>query len=359
MKRICNVYHPRNGRRGKFAAESAAMLLIMAILIFAQRTEPLLIVVDAAAWTTSRSTKVAALQSKLQSSTLLYYNFIPRGPSEFARDIMDKGFRFGKQLLPRIGFGHDDDDERYRDGARRPSPIERFDPFPNGFGWDDFERQQQVELAEEESLEPRWDEVRRMEDRLDDLEDRSWSFFPDEVGNGLLDEEGRSFFPALMDADGTEDFRDLGDDSRQHFPLPLGPGDLDDDLRFREFDEEGRPYFPLSPDMERGNWSFRELDERTRSFPPTALAPARVDRNNKNLEKILYQNQQWKQQRLQADPDCFERLGSGHAPTYLWIGTLVPSCKNRKRSSYSLSVMVEMVFLTFVSPTSIRWLRLC
>lgn len=40
----------------------------------------------------------------------------------------------------------------------------------------------------------------------------------------------------------------------------------------------------------------------------------------KNIENIFEQNEQWIRSKLEDDPDFFNKLGSGHNPTYLWIG---------------------------------------
>lgn len=44
---------------------------------------------------------------------------------------------------------------------------------------------------------------------------------------------------------------------------------------------------------------------------------AKID---KNLDNIFQQNKEWKESRLAEDPNFFSTLGSGHKPSYLWIG---------------------------------------
>jgi carbonic anhydrase len=41
---------------------------------------------------------------------------------------------------------------------------------------------------------------------------------------------------------------------------------------------------------------------------------------DKNLDNIFAQNKVWKESKLEKDPDFFSNLGSGHSPSYLWIG---------------------------------------
>jgi carbonic anhydrase len=42
--------------------------------------------------------------------------------------------------------------------------------------------------------------------------------------------------------------------------------------------------------------------------------------HDKNLLKILEQNEKWRSDTLENDPKFFDRLGSGHDPKFLWIG---------------------------------------
>lgn len=51
--------------------------------------------------------------------------------------------------------------------------------------------------------------------------------------------------------------------------------------------------------------------------PKTKTKPLRHDRD---LTNIYIQNQIWKQGKLDEDKDFFKKLGSGHAPDYMWIG---------------------------------------
>jgi hypothetical protein len=53
----------------------------------------------------------------------------------------------------------------------------------------------------------------------------------------------------------------------------------------------------------------------TRSF-----ADEKPKRPDKDITNIYVQNQIWKQQKLDEDKDFFNKLGSGHAPDYMWIG---------------------------------------
>lgn len=44
---------------------------------------------------------------------------------------------------------------------------------------------------------------------------------------------------------------------------------------------------------------------------------AKID---KDISNIFQQNQEWKQSKLDEDPDFFSTAGSSHTPTYMWIG---------------------------------------
>lgn len=50
---------------------------------------------------------------------------------------------------------------------------------------------------------------------------------------------------------------------------------------------------------------------------PMVNGRSKVD---KNLENIFAQNKAWKESKLEKDPEFFSNLGSGHSPSYLWIG---------------------------------------
>ena len=41
---------------------------------------------------------------------------------------------------------------------------------------------------------------------------------------------------------------------------------------------------------------------------------------DKDLENLLAQNKAWKESKLAKEPQFFSNLGSGHSPSYLWIG---------------------------------------
>jgi hypothetical protein len=41
---------------------------------------------------------------------------------------------------------------------------------------------------------------------------------------------------------------------------------------------------------------------------------------DKSIANIYAQNQIWKNSKLDKDKDYFNKLGSGHAPDYMWIG---------------------------------------
>jgi hypothetical protein len=41
---------------------------------------------------------------------------------------------------------------------------------------------------------------------------------------------------------------------------------------------------------------------------------------DKSIANIYAQNQIWKDSKLDKDKDYFNKLGSGHAPNYMWIG---------------------------------------
>jgi hypothetical protein len=155
------------------------------------------------------------------------HNLNQRQSSALSRDIVDRGFRFGKQN----NFVNDSF------GSVAYPQNQQYYPYQNenGITWDDADRRQQELRFEQIELESRLNEIRQ--------EQTHW-------------------------------------------------------MQQQSQTERGSQYFPSR-------------------LPP----PAPVDIHNKNLEKILHQNKLWKQQRLQYDPDCFRKLGSGHAPTYLWIGT--------------------------------------
>ena len=41
---------------------------------------------------------------------------------------------------------------------------------------------------------------------------------------------------------------------------------------------------------------------------------------DKEISNIFQQNKEWKDRKEREDPDYFKKLGSGHHPTYMWIG---------------------------------------
>lgn len=48
--------------------------------------------------------------------------------------------------------------------------------------------------------------------------------------------------------------------------------------------------------------------------------PMRAANTDKDLKNVLNQNKEWKQNIVADDPSYFDELGSGHNPSYLWIG---------------------------------------
>jgi carbonic anhydrase len=58
-------------------------------------------------------------------------------------------------------------------------------------------------------------------------------------------------------------------------------------------------------------------------FAPSVVSFPMVNgrsKADKNLENIFAQNKVWKESKLEKDPNFFSNLGSGHSPSYLWIG---------------------------------------
>lgn len=54
------------------------------------------------------------------------------------------------------------------------------------------------------------------------------------------------------------------------------------------------------------------------SSDPHARVGVRPD---KDIQSIYRKNQEWKEGKLEEDPEFFNKLGSGHSPDYMWIGT--------------------------------------
>jgi carbonic anhydrase len=46
----------------------------------------------------------------------------------------------------------------------------------------------------------------------------------------------------------------------------------------------------------------------------------RTGKPDSAISNIFEANQRWKFGKLGEDPEFFDKLGSGHAPKYLWIG---------------------------------------
>jgi hypothetical protein len=57
-----------------------------------------------------------------------------------------------------------------------------------------------------------------------------------------------------------------------------------------------------------------------RSFGAVTADESKRKRPDKDITNIYVQNQIWKQQKLEEDENFFKKLGSGHAPDYMWIG---------------------------------------
>ena len=81
---------------------------------------------------------------------------------------------------------------------------------------------------------------------------------------------------------------------------------------------------PLGPAARTGSDGSRRLAAPVHMAPNSFGWTGRPDRF---ISNIFEANKRWKYGKLAEDPRFFDKLGSGHAPKYLWIG----ACAQRSR----------------------------
>lgn len=72
-------------------------------------------------------------------------------------------------------------------------------------------------------------------------------------------------------------------------------------------------------------------------------------KGDKDLADILQQNLEWIDEMKAEDPAFFDKLGSGHKPTYFWIGKFLAAiglCSDEVRFDRVLTVRPILLVLS-------------
>jgi hypothetical protein len=89
------------------------------------------------------------------------------------------------------------------------------------------------------------------------------------------------------------------------------------------------------------------LPRKDAAMSGTATGPNGTNGPDKSIANIYEQNQIWKNTKLDEDKDFFKKLGSEHAPDYMWIG----KCNSSTDWLVGWSVDARILQARFASPS--------
>jgi hypothetical protein len=249
------------------------------------------------------STSLFSSTSILSSVSALELNDARR----FANDMLHKGYRFGKHLLPGFdevsnnnginnnGYNnhhhqHQVYDNYYLNQHHHPNnnnnnnnqyPSSQYQQQHHAHTWDDVQRQQQHRHHLQHQHHLQQNQYYQQQQAL--------MMLPSPVSSSS---SSSSSFPSLP-------------------ATPPPPSSLSS--------------WSNNNNNNSNNNNINSNDDSPIEYRSPAFREA-ISVANKNIEQILQQNQIWKRNKLLVDPAYFQKLGSGHSPNYLWIGMMFLFC---------------------------------